>query len=312
MKKKKISALFQIDPIRKLNKDTDSTISIIKEALDLGIEVSLCNPENIVFKNNKAKTFVHRIFDHSFKIIDSRLENLDLYDFFFIRQDPPINMNYLTNCYLLEIHDKLNKKPFFINSPSGIKNFTEKIFPLYFKEFIPETSISSNLETFESMLTKNQTLVVKTLYNKGGEGVFKVRQDSSAKAVFKKCTNNFKTPVVIQEFIEKVILGDKRIIIVNGEPIGAINRIPKKGNFKANLHLGGTAKKTDLTKIEREICCILRPILKKNGLFFVGIDVINEKLTEINVTSPTGINQIDSIYKTNLSKTIWKKLLSKI
>jgi len=309
---KKVSVLFQIDPLNKLNLETDSTISLIKEAMRINLEISICNPENIRFSGKSAITISQRIVNQDLKV--GRKEEVEIkeFDFFFIRQDPPINMSYLTNCYLLEMHGKFNKKPYFVNDPSGIKNFTEKIFPLYFVNIIPSTLISSNLNSMYFMMEKFGTVVLKTLYNKGGHDVYKVSKKEDAEKIFKKLTQKFKNQVVVQEFLEEVKLGDKRIIILDGSPVGVVNRIPKKGNFKANLHLGGIAQKTVLTGKERKICDVLRPFLKKNNLFFVGIDVINEKLTEINVTSPTGINQIDDLYKTNLSGLVWKKLLKKI
>ena len=236
---------------------------------------------------------------------------LENFDFFFIRQDPPFDMNYISNCYLLELHKKLNKKPFFINDPTGIKNFTEKIFPLYFHSFMPKTMVSSRFEDLKFMFKKHNSLVFKPLYCKGGEGIYKFsRKDKNALTTFQKLLSKYKSPVVVQEFIENVKYGDKRVILINGKVVGAVNRIPKSGAFKANLHLGGTASKTKLSEKEKNICKKLGSVLKANKLFFVGIDLIDQRLTEINVTSPTGIVQLEELYNINVSKLIWKELLS--
>ena len=233
-----------------------------------------------------------------------------MFDFFFIRQDPPFDMKYISNCYLLELHQKFNDKPFFVNDPAGIKNFTEKIFPLYFHSFMPKTMVTSSVKDLDYMFKKHDTLVFKPLYCKGGEDIYKFsRKDKHALRTFQKLLSKYNSPVVIQKFIEKVKYGDKRVILVNGKAIGAVNRIPQSGAFKANLHLGGTAFKTKLSKKEIDICNLLGSVLRENKLFFVGIDLIDQKLTEINVTSPTGIVQLREICNLNVSKLIWEELM---
>jgi glutathione synthase len=178
---------------------------------------------------------------------------------------------------------------------------------------MPKTCITSNEKTFIKILSELKIVVIKTLFNKGGEGVFKVsdlNKNDSLKH-FKLLLKKYRVPVVVQKFIPLVSKGDKRVILIDGEPKGVVNRIPAKGSFKANLHLGGQAKQTSLTKKEKKICQVLKPILKKEGLFFVGIDLINEKLTEINVTSPTGIVQIQDIAGINIAKMLCEKLIKK-
>ena len=178
---------------------------------------------------------------------------------------------------------------------------------------MPSTIISSCIDVFKEALDKHESLIVKPLYNKGGEGIIKIDlKDSKASVKFKEVVKKYKSPVIIQEFLENVKLGDKRVFLIEGDPVGVINRIPKKGDFKANLHLGGEAKKTVLTDKEMEICRFLKSELIKNKLFMVGIDLISEKLTEINVTSPTGITQIDELYGFKLSEEILERILKKI
>ena len=302
-----------MDSFNKLNIKTDSTISIIKEALILGIEVCVSSPNDLtLMQNNAFVNFREVTFIKSkFSFGKQKNSSINKFDFFFIRQDPPFDLKYLTNCYLLELHQKFNKKPRFINDPGGIKNFTEKICPIYFNSLMPRTLVTSDEKIFKETLSKKKTLILKTLYNKGGEGVVKVeKNDKNSLSKFKKLISKYKVPVVIQDFVSKVSKGDKRVILIEGEPISLINRVPPKGLYKANLHLGGKAEVSKLTKKELEICKKLKPFLLNNNLFFVGIDLIDEKLTEINVTSPTGIVQIQELTGINLAKDLWRKLLA--
>ena len=313
MANRKLSAFFQMDRFEKLNAISDSTISIIKEAIKKNIEVWVGSPNDIRLTDKNVNAKGYKVLNNDLKLGRAEDFNIKKFNFFFIRQDPPFDLRYLTNCYILEIHKKFNNKPYFINDPNGIKNFTEKIFPLYFSELMPKTYLCEDEGFFLTLLKKHKNLVLKTLYNKGGEGVEKVSQSDTKIAVkcFNSLINDYSVPVVIQEFLEDVKFGDKRVILLEGSPVGVINRIPTKGEFKANLHLGGKAEKSTLTKKEQDICKELKPILKKNNLFLVGIDLIGGMLTEINVTSPTGINQINLLYNLDLASMVWKILKKK-
>ena len=308
-KNKTLNALFQIDILSSLNCETDSSLDIIKEGLNLGINIWITNPKDITFYAGRTSCIAFKVKDLSLKLYKPKKIFLENFDVFFIRQDPPFDMNYISNCYLLELHKKFHRKPYFVNDPTGIKNFTEKIFPLYFYSLMPQTMVSSRLEDLRFMLKKHNILVLKPLYCKGGEGIYKLsRKDKHVFETFEKLLFKYKSPIVIQKFIENVKYGDKRVILINGKAVGAVNRIPQSGAFRANLHLGGTASKTKLSQKELDICKSLESILKANKLFFVGIDLIDERLTEINVTSPTGIVQLKKLYNLNISKLIWKEL----
>ena len=311
MANKNLSAFFQMDPFEKLNTSSDSTVSIIREGLKKNIKIWVGLPGQITFKKSEVIAKGCEVLDDSLRMGKVNKLQINKLDFFFIRQDPPFDLAYLTNCYLLEIHKQFNKKPLFVNDPSGIKNFTEKIFPLFFSEHMPKSLVTEDEMIFLKMLRKHKYLVIKTLYNKGGEGVVKVSDENEKKAIkeFNNIKKQYSVPVVVQEFLDEVVYGDKRVILIDGKAAGVINRIPKKGQFKANLHLGGEAKKTILTKKEKKICMAIKKTLKREKLFFVGIDIINEKLTEINVTSPTGIVQIQEHSGINIAKNLWTKLL---
>ena len=312
MNRIKHKALFQMDSFNKLDIKTDSTISIIKEALTLGIKAYVSNPNDLTLTQNNAFVSFREVtlINSKFSFSKQKNSTITKFDYFFIRQDPPFDLKYLTNCYLLELHQKFNKKPRFINDPGGIKNFTEKICPIYFDSLMPKTLVTSDEKTFKETLSKKKTLILKTLYNKGGEGVIKVeKNDKNSLSKFKELISKYKVPVVIQDFVSKVSDGDKRVILIEGEPVGLINRVPKIGQYKANLHLGGKAEISVLTKKEQEICKKIKPFLLEKKLIFVGIDLIDEKLSEINVTSPTGIVQIKELTGVNVARILWSKLL---
>ena len=312
MNRIKHKALFQMDSFNKLDIKTDSTISIIKEALTLGIKAYVSNPNDLTLTQNNAFVSFREVtlINSKFSFSKQKNSTITKFDYFFIRQDPPFDLKYLTNCYLLELHQKFNKNPRFINDPGGIKNFTEKICPIYFNSLMPKTLVTSDEKIFKETLSKKKTLILKTLYNKGGEGVIKVeKNDKNSLSKFKELISRYKVPVVIQDFVSKVSDGDKRVILIEGEPVGLINRVPKIGQYKANLHLGGKAEISVLTKKEQEICKKIKPFLLENKLIFVGIDLIDEKLSEINVTSPTGIVQIKELTGVNVARILWSRLL---
>jgi glutathione synthase len=247
---------------------------------------------------NKTKFF-------SFKKITKI--NLNSMDVVLVRQDPPFNMNYITATYLLE---KLSDKVLVINNPKHIRNYPEKLSMFDFDEIIPPTLVSGNLQ---EILQFNKISIIKPLYGNGGEGIEKI---DSNKARNKKLVNNllkkYKLPIIVQKFIKEISLGDRRIILIDGEYVGSVACIPAKNSIKANFHAGGSAKKTNLVFRDKKICNLLKPFLKKKGLFFVGIDTIGNYLTEINVTSPTGIQEINQLNNIKIEELFWNKIEKKL
>ena len=212
-KHKNMKALFQIDALSHLSPETDSSLDIIKEGLKLGLNIWITSPDNLTFYAGRISFVASKLKDSSLKLYKPKKIFLEKFDFFFIRQDPPFDMKYISNCYLLELHQKFNKKPFFINDPKGIKNFTEKIFPLYFHSLMPKTMVSSSVKDLAYMFEKHDTLVFKPLYCKGGEDIYKFsRKDKHYLRTFQMLLTKYKSPVVIQKFIEKVKYGQTRDI----------------------------------------------------------------------------------------------------
>lgn len=315
MNNKKCSVLVQMDPLSKVNFFTDSTICIIKEGLLRGHEVFFCEQNDIVFyKQEKLVRCKKFELINNVKVGVSKKRFTLLYSefhIFFLRKDPPFDIEYLTNLHMHIIQKDIRKKnkPVFVNCPSGILTFSEKLYALDFPSIVPETCVFNSFNDIVNFQTQKKKIIVKPLYDKGGSGVFLIKDmNSKSLAVIKKLTSNFKKKIIVQEFLHKVSNGDKRILLIKGEPVGAVMRVPASNNFKANLHLGAKAVKTKLTANDLKICKLISPSLIKNGLFFVGIDVIDGKLTEINVTSPTGIIQINSLNKMRVEKKLWEKI----
>ena len=313
--KKHFNIAIQMDPLEKINPNEDSTFVIAKEAQSRGHKTFHYLPKDISLKNNRimAKGYYFKIINSNkkfFKREKKQSVNLNNFNCVLIRQDPPFNMRYITATYFLEM---LNKKVVVINNPSEIRNNPEKLSMFKFKNIIPQTLISENLVEIENFVKKNQYTILKPMYGNGGEGIEKVKKGSlQNKKIIKKMIKKYKGAIIVQKFIKEINKGDRRIILIDGDYVGSVSRIPKKGSIKANFHAGGSAQKTGLVFKDKKICQILKPYLKKKGLFFTGIDVIGNYLTEINVTSPTGIQEINKLNSVKLEKIFWDKLEKKI
>ena len=227
-----------------------------------------------------------------------------------MRQDPPFDMSYITATYILE---KIATQTLVLNNPFHVRNAPEKIFVTEFSEFMPETLITRDINEIIKFKKKNKNIIIKPLYGNGGEGVFFIKNDdTNFNVILENFLNLNNEQFIVQNYIPEVKKGDKRIILIDGEVVGAINRIPAKNENRSNMHVGGKPIKTSLNKNDKLICEAIAPHLKAKGLFFVGIDVIGNYLTEINVTSPTGIREINRLNRTKVEKTFWDKVLKKL
>ena len=303
---------IQMDSIETIDLFFDTTFLLAMEAQKRGYKLFYYNPENLESINGKIqalgnfiKLFENDDLHYQYLNQKKEIQNLDDFDVVLIRQDPPFNMNYITSTYLLE---QLNQSTIVINNPSSIRNAAEKIYPFKFNKFIPPTIITQNIKLINNFLMKNKDIVTKPLYGNGGEGIFRTKiSDKEIQGIdVKKFFLN--EPIIVQKYIPEIKQGDRRIILIDGEYYGSVSRIPQLNNLKANFHAGGKPQKTDLVFRDKEICEALKKDLKEKNLFLVGIDIIGNYLTEINVTSPTGLKQINKLNNVNLEKIFWDKL----
>ena len=296
---------FQMDPLDNINFASDTTWQLIIEAVNRGI-VYHYTPAQLSWHDGKLLAHarqVHIAKDHSYTLLDQQVIDLSEMDVIWVRQDPPYDMAYLTTTYLLE---KVADQVLIINNPKAIRNFPEKISVLDYPDLIPPTLITYDYQEAMDFAKKYDRAIIKPLYSFAGSDVFCLaHNDINFANVMTNLIQIHKTPVIIQKFIPEVTLGDKRIILVNGEPVGAFIRKPKAGDIRANLACGGEAIPSDITDHELKICQAIRPKLVENGLFFVGIDVIAGYLTEINVTSPTGVVKIQAYSNPKIVTDVW-------
>ena len=303
---------FQMDSIEGVDPGSDTTFRLAEEAQARGHLLFHYLPKNLTFSKGRVLAKGHymslsRKNDPVNKFTEQKTIDLgeDL-DLLWLRQDPPFNMEYLTTTYLL---DFVSQETLIINNPFWVRNFPEKFLVLNYPDLMPATIITSNIEVIQEFRDKVGDIILKPLYGNGGIGVFKLNsRDQNLGALVELFQEKSLEPLIIQEFLPAVSKGDKRIILLDGEILGAINRIPKRGEIRSNLHVGGQAYKTDLSQEERRICEKIGANLKDHGQIFVGIDVIGNKLTEINVTSPTGLQELEKFEKKNLTSIVWEKI----
>ena len=231
-------------------------------------------------------------------------------DVVLLRQDPPFDMAYITTTHLLE---RVYPGTLVVNNPREVRNAPEKLFVTEFADFMPPTLIASDPALILAFRGEHQDIILKPLYGNGGAGVFHVTPgDENMNSLLEMFAERSREPLIIQAYLKDVREGDKRIILIDGEPVGATNRVPQEGEARSNMHVGGQAKKTDLTKRELDICAAIGPALKKRGMIFVGIDVIGGYITEINVTSPTGLQEINAFNDVCLEADIWDAIEAKL
>ncbi len=302
---------FQIDQIDKLNFKTDSTLPIILESQKRNNKNFCFLPSSLTYKNKFVFASVKEIKFrnnklNSFSLGSSQIKKINTLDYIFIRQDPPYNMEYLSSLHLLE---QIKGKTKLINNPQGIRNAPEKISMLSFNKVIPPTIITRSKKEIDKFLKQHRRAVIKPLYGNGGESIFLLnKKDENFNQIIERFINDLDEPFVVQKFLPEIKNGDKRIILINGEPIAALRRVPKNNEIRSNIHVGGNCKPIAISKNDLKICNLIKPFLKNEGLFFVGIDIIGKHLTEINVTSPTCIQEIKKLHKIDISKVIWDRL----
>ncbi|MFM8750308.1 glutathione synthase [Rhabdaerophilum sp.] len=298
----------QMDPIEKINITGDSTFALMLEAQARGHDMVVYGPEQMSLKDNHLTARVRpvRVRDEKGNHADLGAEtrvDLATFDVVLMRQDPPFDMNYTTATHLL---DRIHPKTLVVNDPTSVRNAPEKILVNEFPDLMPPTLVSRDRQEIEDFRAEHGDLVMKPLYGNGGAGVFQVgREDENFNGFFDLFAGLSREPWMIQKFLPAVKAGDKRIILVEGIAKGALNRVPAAGDIRANLVRGGAGQATDLTPREKEICARIGPVLKERGLIFVGIDVIDGNLTEINVTSPTGLRGIKRLGGLDLAVDIW-------
>ncbi len=305
---------FQIDIIESLNVKTDSTLPIILESQKRKNKNFCFLPSSLTYKNNSVYAEIQEIYFKNGRIENyllgkKRAVDLKLFNYIFIRQDPPYNMEYISSMHLLEQISDFTK---IINHPKGIRNAPEKISMLAYGNIIPPTIITRTKNEVDSFVKKYGKSVIKPLYGNGGTSIFLLdKSDKNYNQIIERFIDHLSEPFIVQKFLPEIKKGDKRIILINGEPIAALRRIPQSNDIRSNIHVGGNCEAITMSKNDLKICREIKGFLKNEGLFFVGIDIIGKYLTEINVTSPTCIQEIKRLHKIDISKIIWDQLNKK-
>lgn len=285
-----------MDPMESVGIDGDTTFALAEVAQARGYDMFSYGPEDLSYNEGRVTAYarptkVQRVASEPGLFEPARVIDLETdIDVVWMRQDPPFDMAYITAAHLLE---RLKGKTFVANDPEWVRSCPEKILPLDYPHLMPATLITRDAREIDAFREKHKDIILKPLFGNGGAGVFRVKSDdpnySSLKEMFLEGT---REPVIAQAYLKDVTKGDKRIIIIDGEAVGAINRVPQKGETRSNMHVGGTAKPTELTDTDRVICDAIGPMLRERGQILVGIDVIGDKMTEINITSPTGVQEL--------------------
>ena len=285
----------QMDPIEAIDIAGDSTVALMLEAQARGHELFEYHADTLALRGGAlsatgADVQVRDEVGKHFQKTANRTVQLEDFDAVLMRQDPPFDMNYITYTHMLEA---IHPTTLVVNDPAEVRNAPEKLYVLQYNEFIPPTLISRDPQRLSEFREEFGDIILKPLYGNGGAGVFRLAHgDENFASLMEMFTQSFREPFIAQQYLSDVKKGDKRIILVDGEPVGAINRVPAAGETRSNMHVGGRPEATELTDREREICARIGPDLKRRGLIFVGIDVIGDYMTEINVTSPTGIREV--------------------
>ena len=303
-----------MDPIEFIDIAADSTFRLMEEAQFRGHELFYYTPDQLAFEEGIITatgwpiSVRREVGDHFTKGKLTKV-NLADWDVVWLRQDPPFDMGYITNTHLL---DMIHPDTLVVNDPQWVRNYPEKLLVLKFPELTPPTTIAHDIKTLKAFKDKYKDIILKPLYGNGGAGVFRLDEnDKNLNSLHELFMDINNEPLIAQKFLPDVSLGDKRVILVDGKPIGAINRVPAKGETRSNMHVGGRPEKVALNERDIEICAAIGPLLKEKGQVFVGIDVIGGNLTEINVTSPTGIQELEGFDNINVAEKIWEAIEEK-
>jgi len=310
----KLNVAVQMDPIARINIRGDSTFALMLEAQKRGHGLSYFTPDQLSLRGEELVAPVQAVTvrdeaGNHFTLGEPKRQPLNDFDVILLRQEPPFDIAYITSTHLLE---RIHPKTLVVNDPASVRNAPEKMFVLNFPQLMPPTLISRDLDEINSFRAEHGAVVMKPLHGHGGAAVFRVMpQDMNFGSLFDMFSVTFREPWVTQRFLPEVKHGDKRIILVDGEFAGAVNRVPAPDDLRSNMVRGGAAQATDLSEREREICATLGPALRERGLLFVGIDVIDGNLTEINVTCPTGIRAIARLGGPDVAARIWDTIEAK-
>jgi glutathione synthase len=303
-----LTVAIQMDPVERIDIVGDSTFALALEAQARGHTLLYYGPRDLTLRETQLVARVRPLVlrnvrgDH-FTLGEPSVYELGRADVVLMRQDPPFDMAYITATHMLE---RIHPKTLVVNDPFHVRNAPEKLFVTQFEGLMPPTLITSDREEIRAFRAAHKDIVIKPLYGNGGAGVFRLKsEDENLNALLEMFTQFYREPVVVQRYVPQVRQGDKRIILVDGEPVGAINRVPAEGEARSNLHVGGRAEPVDLSPRDRAICSAIGPALKERGLIFAGIDVIGDYLTEINVTSPTGIQELRRFGGADAAQLIW-------
>jgi glutathione synthase len=306
-----LKVAVQMDPVEGINIHSDTTFLMMETAQERGHSVWVYSPERLsqedgrVFARGRPLTLRRELGNH-FTAGEMERRDLSEFDVVLMRQDPPFDMAYITATHFLE---KIHPQTLVVNNPAEVRNAPEKLFVTGFEGVQPPTLITSDIDAIYDFRARHGDMVLKPLYGGGGSGVARLKADDpNLDALLELHAMIGREPVIAQKFLPAVAQGDKRILLVDGEPVGAINRVPAEGQVRSNLRVGGTAVEVELTARDRELCAIIGPQLKARGLLFVGIDVIGDYLTEINVTSPTGAQQLKRFSGIDATLVMWDRI----
>jgi glutathione synthase len=310
-----LAVAFQMDPLQGIDIDADSSFALALEAQRRGHGLYHYEPQALTLRDGRVYArgrpmTLRREQGNHFQLGDWETLDLAALDVVMMRQDPPFDMAYITATHLLE---KVHPRTLVVNDPAHVRNAPEKLYVTHFAEFMPPTLITSDREQIRQFRREHKDIILKPLFGNGGADIFRITEaDENLNALLEMFTRLYREPIMVQTYLPAIRQGDKRIILVDGEPVGAVNRVPPPGDARANLHVGGHAEKAELSKRDWQVCRAIGPALKERGQIFVGIDMIGDYLTEINVTSPTGIQEIDRLDGVSIEAMVWDAIEGRV